>query len=206
MTAEWGRAFVAKLKADRPLGHSPSGLAWGTGTVARLRRVAGSWEPFGRAGFWERAQWRLRRRYRPQARVASHARAVGAKSPISSLRPASRRQGRTAGGPTKANSHSVNIRRFGAGAHRIAPGLPHPRTDLLSKVGTGPPAGSGLARSGLRDQDAADDVHGGVGGLNVAADDLGRAVDGEVRAAAGHRDGAALQRLVVTGEHVRAEP
>ena len=50
------------------------------------------------------------------------------------------------------------------------------------------------------EQDAVDDVDRGVGGLHVAADDLGLA-DGEVLARALDRDGRARERLVVAGEH-----
>ena len=63
-----------------------------------------------------------------------------------------------------------------------------------------------VGRSALRQQDAVDDVDRGVLRLHVAADDLGRAVHGEVLTAARDGDRPALQGLVLAGQHVRGEP
>jgi hypothetical protein len=49
------------------------------------------------------------------------------------------------------------------------------------------------------------EVDGGVGGLDVAADHAGVAVDREVFAAAADLEGAALEGLVAAGELVRGE-
>src|SRR6478609_11186780 len=66
------------------------------------------------------------------------------------------------------------------------------------EAGMSPIMDCGSARG---EQDAVDDVDRGVGGLHVAADDLGLA-DREVLARALDRDGRAGQRLVVAGEHL----
>src|SRR5919107_4063427 len=59
--------------------------------------------------------------------------------------------------------------------------------------------------SALGEEHLVDEVDGGVGGLDVAADHAGVAVDLEVLAAAADLDGAALEGLVATGELVRGE-
>src|SRR5205085_830262 len=59
-------------------------------------------------------------------------------------------------------------------------------------------------RSGGRHQHGVDDVHRGVRGLHVAADDLG-VTDAEVLARAVDGDLVALDGLVATGELVRGE-
>src|SRR5215203_7205046 len=59
--------------------------------------------------------------------------------------------------------------------------------------------------SALGEEYLVDEVDGGVGGLDVAADHAGVAVDGEVLAAAGDLEGVALEGLVAAGELVRGE-
>src|SRR4029453_6866732 len=56
--------------------------------------------------------------------------------------------------------------------------------------------------SALGGEHLVDEVDGGVGGLDVAADHAGVAVDREVLAAAGDLNGAALEGLVAAGELV----
>src|SRR4029450_6857448 len=55
------------------------------------------------------------------------------------------------------------------------------------------------------EEDLVDEGDGGVGGLEVAADHAGVAVDREVLAAAADLDGVALEGLVAAGELVRGE-
>src|SRR5918992_3108440 len=59
--------------------------------------------------------------------------------------------------------------------------------------------------SALGEEHLVDEVDGGVGGLDVAADDAGVAVDPEVLATAADLDGAALEGLVAASELVRSE-
>src|SRR5688572_26877409 len=59
--------------------------------------------------------------------------------------------------------------------------------------------------SALGEEHLVDEVNGGVGGLHVAADHVGVAVDLEVLAAAADLEGAALEGLVAAGELVRGE-
>src|SRR5215216_5625741 len=59
--------------------------------------------------------------------------------------------------------------------------------------------------SALGEEHLVDEVDGGVGGLDVAADHAGVAVDLEVLAAAADLERAALEGLVAAGELVRAE-
>src|SRR4029453_15568520 len=65
--------------------------------------------------------------------------------------------------------------------------------------------GWGGGWSALGEEDLVDEVDGGVGGLEVAADDTGVAVDREVLAATGDLEGAALEGLVAAGELVGGE-
>src|SRR5215212_8856335 len=59
--------------------------------------------------------------------------------------------------------------------------------------------------SAVGEEHLVDEVDGGVGGLDVAADHAGVAVDREVLAAAADLQGAALEGLVAAGELVRGE-
>src|ERR1043165_2457508 len=59
--------------------------------------------------------------------------------------------------------------------------------------------------SALGEEHLVDEVDGGVGGLEVAADHAGVVVDHEILAAPGDLDGAALEGLVAAGELVRGE-
>src|SRR3954451_23464793 len=61
------------------------------------------------------------------------------------------------------------------------------------------------AASGRREQHAVDDVDGGVGGGDVAADHLGLAVDGEALTGALDLDDAAAEGLVLAREVGRRE-
>src|SRR5215203_5406046 len=59
--------------------------------------------------------------------------------------------------------------------------------------------------SALGQEHLVDEVDGGVGGLDVAADHAGVAVDREVLAAAADLQGAALEGLVAAGELIWGE-
>src|SRR5215218_10768453 len=59
--------------------------------------------------------------------------------------------------------------------------------------------------SAVGEEHLVDEVDGGVGGLDVAADHAGVAVDREVLAAAADLQGAALEGLVAAGELIWGE-